>query len=227
MNGNGYRFGYMRPDDPPSELADGVVYLDPLTLLAAYPSFERYVIEMLPTLARDRMHMAIGDVDGLREYVSERRSADPSHFGHLAGNACMKTVGRITVKWAAAALIDCDSRLCGTFGGDEVIIAASGISHELFAARIDELCRSIRRMAPRPCSFALATLEDRIVTEDGAADCYRRFVSMIDARLFGEKECARREGRGLQGSVTDLGRIGTLDHDIVGHPADLEEPRDQ
>jgi hypothetical protein len=211
----------MRLGDPPSELADDVVYLDPLTLLAAYPSFERHVIEMLPTLVRDRLHIAIGDVDGLREYVSERQSADPSHFGHLAGNACMKTIGWITVKWAAVALIDCGFQLCGTFGGDEVIIAASGISHELFAAKIDELCHSIRGMAPRPCSFALGTLEDRIVTEADAADCYRRFVSMIDARLFGEKEYARREGRSLQGSVTDLGRIGTLDHDILGQPAGL------
>jgi GGDEF domain-containing protein len=219
VNGNQYWFGYMRPNDPPSDLVDGVVYLDPLTMLAAYPSFERYVIEMIPALAKEGLHIAIGDVDGLREYVSERRSADPANFGHLAGNACMKTIGSITGEWASTALSESAFHLCGTFGGDEVIIAASGISHELFASKIHELCRTIRGTAPRPCSFALGTLEDQTATRDSAADIYRRFVSMVDARLFLDKEYARSEGRRLEGSVTNLGHITTLDHDGVGHPA--------
>jgi GGDEF domain-containing protein len=210
----------MRPDDPPCDLADGVVYLDPLTMLAAYPSFERCIIEMLPTLASDGLHIAIGDVDGLRDYVSERRSADPSHFGHLAGNACMKTIGLVTAGWAAAELSGA-FYVCGTFGGDEVIIAASGLSHDLFASKVRILCHTIRGTAPRPCSFALATLEDSTVTRDGAADAYRRFVSTVDAQLFQEKEYARRDGGHLDGCVTNLGQISLLDHDDAGHPAQI------
>jgi GGDEF domain-containing protein len=209
----------MRLDDPPCDLADGVVYLDPLTTLAAYPSFERYIIEMIPMLASDGLHIAIGDVDGLRKYVSERRSADPAHFGHLAGNACMQTIGRVTAEWAAAELSDSAFHVCGTFGGDEVIIAASGISHELFASKIHKLCRTIRCAAPRPCSFALGTLEDRTVTRDSAADAYRRFVSMLDARLFREKEDAHGDGGHLDGSVTNLGQVNLLDHDGAGDSA--------
>jgi GGDEF domain-containing protein len=217
---NHYRFAYMRLDDPPLDLAgDGVMYLDPLTSLAAYPSFERCIVEMIPMLAGEGLHIAIGDVDGLREYVSERRSSDPAHFGHLAGNACMQTIGRVTAKWAAEELSNSTFHVCGTFGGDEVIIAVSGMSHELFASKIHTLCRAIRGTAPRPCSFALGTLEDRSVTPDSAADAYGRFVSMIDARLFQEKEDARRDGGHLDGSVTDLGRVSLLDRDGAGPAA--------
>jgi GGDEF domain-containing protein len=219
VKGNNYSFGYMRLDDPPCDPADGVMYLDPLTSLAAYPSFERYIIEMIPVLARDGLHIAIGDVDGLREYVSERRSADPAHFGHLAGNACMQTIGRVTVGWAAAELSDSAFHVCGTFGGDEVIIAASGMSHEVFASKIHILCETIRGTAPRPCSFALGMLHDRTVTLDRAADAYRKFVSIVDARLFHEKEAARRDGGHLDGSVTNLGQVSLLDHDGAWHPA--------
>jgi GGDEF domain-containing protein len=220
VNGDHYRFSYMRLDDPPCDLADGVVYLDPLTTLAAYPSFERYLIDMLPMVAGDGLHIAIGDVDGLRNYVSERRSADPSHFGHLAGNACMRTIGRVTAGWAAAELSDSAFHVCGTFGGDEVIIAASGISHEQFASKIDKLCRDIRDAAPRPCSFALGTLADRTVTRGGAADAYRRLVSTVDACLFHEKEYARQAGGHLDGSVTNLGQVTLLD-DQVARPTPI------
>jgi GGDEF domain-containing protein len=206
-------------DDPPRNLADDVLYLDPLTSLVAYPSFERHIIEMIPKLAGDGLHIAIGDVDGLREYVSEQRSADPAHFGHLAGNACMQTIGRVTAGWAAAELSDSPFHICGTFGGDEVIIAVSGISHELFASKIDNLRHAICNTAPRPCSFAIGTIEDQTVTRDSAAATYRRFVSMVDARLFREKDDARRAGGHLDGAVTNLGRINLIECDVAGHPA--------
>jgi len=222
VKGNHYRFEYMRLKERPCDADDVMVYLDPLTSLAAYPSFERYIIEMIPTLACDGLHLAIGDVDGLREYVSERRAADPTHFGHLAGNACMQTVGRVTAVWAAAQLSDSAFHLCGTFGGDEVIVAASGISHELFAAKILELCSIIRSTAPRSCSFALGTLTNQTVTQESAADAYRQFVSTVDARLFSVKEDGHRNGGHLDGSVTNLGQVSLPGRDGGTEP-ELEE----
>ncbi|MFF4501649.1 hypothetical protein [Streptomyces sp. NPDC001401] len=213
------RFSYLRLEDVSVEVDDGTLYCDPLTSLVAYPSFERYLIEVLPSFAEDGLHFAIGDVDGLREYVSERRAGDPTSFGHLAGNACMKTVGRVTSGWAATELADAAFRVCGTFGGDEVIVAASGISHEQFAEKIRALCSMIKAAAPRPCSFALGTLEDHTVTQNGASVAYRRIVSLVDAQLFHEKEQARSSGRHLNGSVTDLGLVNLLDQQEAGHPA--------
>lgn len=229
MNQHQYRCGYLRLGDDLTDIDDdNVLYLDPLTTLAAYPSFEQAITAMLPLLASGGLHLSIGDVDGLREYVSERRSADPASFGHLAGNACMRTIGRLTTGWSMSELSDLAFRVCGTFGGDEVIIAASGISHDLFNDKINVLARTIKDSAPRPCSFALATLEDRSVTRDSAADAYRRFVSMVDSRLFREKERARHGGGHLDGSVTDLGvvnllgqDVNLLDQDGAGHPAPI------
>jgi GGDEF domain-containing protein len=218
-------FSYLRLGDIPADIDDGILYCDPLTSLVAYPSFEQYMIEMLPLFAGDGLHVAIGDVDGLREYVSERRSGDPASFGHLAGNACMRTIGRLTTSWATAELGDVAFQLCGTFGGDEVIVAASGLSHKMFADKIHALCRTIKVSAPRPCSFTLATLEDSTVTRNGADDAYRRFVSMVDARLFHEKEQARRVGGRLDGSVTDLGIVSLLDQEGAGHQARIGDGR--
>ncbi|MGF1425339.1 hypothetical protein [Kitasatospora sp. LaBMicrA B282] len=216
---NDRRYSYLRLGEAPGEADDGTLYCDPLTSLVAYPSFEKYLVEMVPLFAGDGLHFAIGDVDGLREYVSERRAGDPTSFGHLAGNACMQTVGRVTAGWAAVELTDAAFRVCGTFGGDEVIVAASGISHEQFADRIRKLCRMLKASAPRPCSFALGTLEDRTVTKGKAFAAYRHIVSKVDARLFQVKEQARSDGRHLNGSVTDLGLVSLLDQLEAGHPA--------
>ncbi|MDH6108196.1 GGDEF domain-containing protein [Kitasatospora sp. MAP12-15] len=213
------RYSYLRLGEVPGEVDDGILYCDPLTSLVAYPSFEKYLTEMLPLFAGDGLHVAIGDVDGLREYVSERRAGDPTSFGHLAGNACMQTVGKVTAGWAAAELADAEFHVCGTFGGDEVIVAASGLSHERFADKIHELCRLIKATAPRPCSFALGTLEDHTVTQSGAFTAYRHIVSMVDARLFHVKEEARNNGGHLDGAVTDLGLVNLLDQQGAGRPA--------
>jgi GGDEF domain-containing protein len=212
----GYRLSYLQLGDVPAGIDDGILYCDPLTSLVAYPSFEQYLIKMIPGLAGKGLHIAIGDVDGLKEYVSQRRSADPASFGHLAGNACMLAVGRLTNSWAAAELSDIAFGVCGTFGGDEVIVAAAGLSHEAFAGKIRELCQAIKASAPRPCSFALATFDYGSVTPDGAPDAYRQFLSMIDEQLFRDKEQARFLNGHLDGAVSDLGTVSLLDDEDAG-----------
>lgn len=220
-----YQLSYLRLGDAPAGIDDGVLYCDPLTSLVAYPSFEQYLIRMIPRLAGKGLHVAIGDVDGLKEYVSQRRDCDPASFGHLAGNACMLAVGRLTSNWAAAELGDTEFQVCGTFGGDEVIVAAAGLSHEVFAGKIRELCRAIKASAPRPCSFAVATLENGTVTPDGAPDAYRQFVSLIDAQLFHDKEQARFLNGHLDGAVSDLGIVSLLSQEDAGPSARIGNDR--
>lgn len=219
-----YQFRYLRLGDVPADFDDGVLYCDPLTSLVAYPSFEAYVIDMLPRFAAEGLHLAIGDVDGLREYVTERRSCDPSSFGHLAGNRCMRIIGQLTASWAAAELVNSTFHVCGTFGGDEVIVAASALGHQGFLCKVQRLCQTIKASAPRPCSFALATLKDSTVAPRAGAEAYRRVVSMIDARLFDEKERSRRNGNHLNGSVADLGFVNLLNgaHPAIGHETEAK-----
>lgn len=207
---SGYLTGFLRAGELPAD-EDGVLYCDPLTSLIAYPSFEAHLIQRLPELAGAAMHIAIGDVDGLRGYVTERRASDPYSFGHLAGNACMRTVGSLTSAWAATTLDDVDFQLCGTFGGDEVIVAAAGLDHDTFAWRIQQLCDLIKQSSPRPCSFALATLQPCTVQPAHARTAYRILVSVVDAELFSAKENARLAGCRLEGAVNDLGVVSLVD----------------
>lgn len=208
-----HEVSYLRLGELPD---DGFLYCDPLTSLVAYPSFEDYLVKMLPVVSVDGVHVAIGDVDGLRRYVSERRPPDTRSFGHLAGNACMRAIGRQTRRWAAAELEEFPVSVCGTFGGDEVIIGASGLDHGTFADKIRKLCQAIRVSSPRPCSFALATLQDHTVTAQNAADFYRILVTTVDAQLLHEKERAQLTGAGLNGTVTDLGVVNVSGH--IGQP---------
>lgn len=206
MTNHGYRTEYLYVEDPPANAGESVLYRDPLTSLIAYPSFEEYLIATLPVLAAEDVHMAIGDVDGLREYVTERRAADPDSFGHLAGNACMRAVGALTSDWAREQLKDI-FHVCGTFGGDEVIVAASGLTHAAFADKLQSLCRDIKASSPRPCSFALATLESCMIPQPQSRNAYRALVSLIDSQLFAMKENARLAGEHLEGAVADLGMV--------------------
>jgi hypothetical protein len=72
--------------------------------------------------------------------------------------------------------------------------------------------------SPRPCSFALATLEGSTVIQKWAEDVYRGLVSTVDARLFHIKEQARLDGGHLEGSVSDLGVLSLLDQDATECP---------
>jgi GGDEF domain-containing protein len=185
-----------------------VLFCDPLTMLVAYPSFEEHVTVVLPRLAPEGFHLAIGDVDGLREYVTARRADDPAAFGHLAGNECMRRVGQLTNEWARTDLaVGCTFQLCGTFGGDEVIVGATGPSHDQFVEVVTRLCDQIRNFSPRPCSFAVGTLRICELTTEQAPAAYRQLVSTVDASLFDAKEKWREDGAELAGRVWNAGHI--------------------
>src|ERR1022692_2790110 len=124
--------GYLTVPLPDKHGLPTFLLCDPLTGLVAYPSFEAYMIAVLPGLATDGLHLAIGDVDDLRGYVSAANADDPTLFGHLAGNDCMRRVGEATRRWVADHLDFWPFAMCATFGGDEVIVAAAGQPYETF-----------------------------------------------------------------------------------------------
>ena len=209
MSQKGYRLAYIS-SPPVAGVCDeqSLLLRDPLTMLIAYPSFEEQLTRLLPRFGQTGLHLAIGDVDGLREYVTERRAADPACFGHLAGNDCMRQVGKLTAEWADKELTTgWTLRMCGTFGGDEVIVAAAGHSHTRFACVVNDLCDRLRARAPRPCSFALGTMAPGVLSPAEAPDVYRRLVSRIDASLFEAKEKWRAEEGQLEGRVWDVGLV--------------------
>jgi GGDEF domain-containing protein len=192
---------------------------DPLTGLVAYPSFEAHLIAILPELAANGLHLAIGDVDDLRGYVTAAKADDPTLFGHLAGNDCMRRVGEATRTWAAEILDGWPFAVCATFGGDDVVVAAAGRPYDAFRDALADLVSRIRSAAPRPCSFASATTMPVACIVCRAEHAYRRLVSHVDECLFWHKAAARKAGCLLDGVLVD---VGTLE--LFGRP---EERRRQ
>jgi GGDEF domain-containing protein len=199
--------GYLTVPLPDSEDPSALLLCDPLTGLVAYPSFEAHIIAVLPELAKDGLHLAIGDVDDLRGYVTAANADDPSLFGHLAGNDCMRRVGDATRRWVADYLDFWPFAVCATFGGDEVIVAAAGRPYDAFIDALTELVSRIRSTAPRPCSFASATTTPMAYTVGTAEDAYRRLVSRVDKCLFSHKASARHTGSTVAGALVDVGTL--------------------
>jgi len=179
---------------------------DPLTGLVSYPSFEEHLTRELSALARLGPHLAIGDVDDLKRFVTERRDSDPTMFGHLAGNACMRQVGEATLAWAEEELRGCPFAVCATFGGDEV-------NRRRRRARLRRLQAADRRAArpPRRPGAAPWRLRDDVdghataVVDQPAA--YRRLMSHVDRALFTGKDELRARGADPRGELIDAGVV--------------------
>jgi GGDEF domain-containing protein len=199
--------GYLTVAMPDQQHTSALLLCDPLTGLVAYPSFEELIIAGLPALAIKGLHLAIGDVDDLRGYVNTARGGDPTQFGHLAGNDCMRRVGLATRQWAADILDGWPFAICATFGGDEVIVAAAGRPYEEFLDALSVLASRIRTSAPRPCSFASATSipVERLIARD--EEIYRHLLSRVDRRLFCYKAELRNSGKALNGALIDIGAV--------------------
>jgi GGDEF domain-containing protein len=201
-----YELGFLASDGFASGDGTRVLLCDPLTRLIGYPSFQQFVTDELPTLAREGVHVAIGDVDDLKRFVSDRRAGDPTMFGHLAGNDCMQRLGAATLEWAEAELVDWPFALCGTFGGDEVIVVTSGGPYASFVSSIEQLAERIKKAVPRSCSFALGTTRSKIPSAQ-APLAYRSLVARIDAALFDCKESLRARGVDPAGELVDVGFV--------------------
>jgi GGDEF domain-containing protein len=200
------------------------LWCDPLTGLVAYPSFQEHLTQWLPTLAPAGLHLAIGDIDNLKEYITQRRGEDPTMFGHLAGNDCMERLGATTREWAQLRLASWHFSLCGTFGGDEVIIAASGFDYGRFVRHIRELMSDIGRSLPRTCSFASGTLTTSDVCEGQARQAYRHLVSRVDLALFIQKAEIRSRNSQPRGDFKDVGSVPLPDPRLNGRLTASAEP---
>jgi GGDEF domain-containing protein len=189
--------------------AANLLLCDPLTRLVAYPSFECHMVDALPRHAPQGMHLAIGDVDDLKAYVSQINETDASHFGHLAGNECMARIGHITRSWSEERLNAWPFSVCATFGGDEVIVAASGRHFQEFVDEVSVLVTAVQHGAPRPMSFTVATLAPSSVTLSSAYSVYRGFIAKVDAGLFACKADLRSKSISPRGEFVNLGVLST------------------
>jgi GGDEF domain-containing protein len=178
---------------------------DPITRLVAFPDlYPNAVVDALTTAAADRslLGLAIGDVDDLKRHVEHANATDPDSFGHLAGNALMAGLGRICRKWFSDTALR--AGCVSTFGGDEVIVAATGVTAEGFTAAVTDLRDRCRTALPCTVSFATA-----IVTTDLAwptrdpAERAKILLAEVDRALFAAK-AARRASGGAGGSVVDV-----------------------
>lgn len=171
-----------------------VLLCDPLTGLLAYDSFAQHVTSSLAGWLERGAHMAIGDVDGLKEYVTRSNTADPKLFGHLAGNQCMKLIGAIVRGWSAGREGEWAAMVCGTFGGDEVIVVAVGGRPADFVRDVEKLADDIRRGAPRPCSFACVSVGPTPEPLSDPGAFYAEWVGTVDRALFEIKSSGRTSG---------------------------------
>ncbi|MEM5471909.1 diguanylate cyclase [Hoeflea sp. AS60] len=168
------------------KIARETLLVDPLTQLVSYDSMANFIKRRLSRKDLDPCFLAIGDVDGLREYVSSCNNASNDMFGHLAGNHCMKLVGKTVAEWQARQ-DPASVWLSGTFGGDEVIIFSQGGHYSDFINRVRELSCDIARTCPRPCSFAGSEYSPTGTNHDNPEAAYRAWVSRVDRTLFEAK----------------------------------------
>lgn len=165
---------------------------DPITGLVAFPDFDAHFPHHLTQALRRglRVGLAIGDVDRLKEYVEAANAADPTNFGHLAGNALMAQLGRLTTAWFDRQMF---GRGCvSTFGGDEVIIAAEVPALGDFHDAVRELRDKLGAALPRTVSFALAVLGPEALPPAAPGPgaprhLYTHLVATVDRCLFARK----------------------------------------
>lgn len=175
----------------------GETYLCPTTGLVSFQSFYKEFPEALPTLlnAEHGFGLAIGDVDNLKSYVESSKREDPGKFGHIAGNQFMGDLSKIS---AAHYEKMTHSWSClSSFGGDEIILAATGIDRRQFLRDVKELCRDLDRSLPRSVSFAIGWFSGGPLIDDRLDPiALKRLstaaLSMVDRALLEAKSRRRR-----------------------------------
>lgn len=185
--------------------SDEVLICDPQTGLVSYPSFERFLRHRLDDWLRAGLHLAIGDVDDLGEYISQKNHDDDRFYGHLAGNNCMCIIGEITRTWHNTNLSWAKKSILATFGGDEVIVAAIGGTHAEFSTCISSLASLIEENAPRPCSFVTGHFQYASQIAERTFDPYRSIIGQVDEALLQQKERRKREGSKTRRQIWALG----------------------
>ncbi|GHD34512.1 nucleotidyl cyclase domain-containing protein [Nocardiopsis kunsanensis] len=160
---------------------------DAVTGLVAFPDFHSHLPRALHTALAEgeTVAVAIGDVDGLKGHV-EQTNADTGSFGHLEGNRVMSLLGATTRAWFRQQ--PWEYGCAATFGGDEVIVAATVEGHDDFASRLGNLRDMLAERLPVTVSFGYtlitgSTLPDR--RPSGWRHAFTdRVLTEVDRALF-------------------------------------------
>lgn len=172
--------------------------------MLAYDSFAELALILMGKTPKKHMHLAIGDVDDLRGYVTSQKAENEYLFGHVAGNDCMRRVGRAVCSWWGTEFKEWDDLICGTFGGDEVIVLARGGVRSDFGAALSRLGRAINLSAPRPCSFSWTSIDASTRRDATPVVEFRKIVSALDHHLFMQKSRKHAAGILVTGEIHEM-----------------------
>jgi len=129
-------------------------------------------------------YLCIGDVDNLKELIYR---GDNINFiaGHVIANRLIMKVGYICREYLGRAAIH--SGCVASFGGDEIILAMSGLQSDL-TSWLEEMQESVRLATTRTISFSCVEIKpvDRSPIES-ARSLYCRALYTVDKCLLNEK----------------------------------------
>ncbi|MBM2620553.1 GGDEF domain-containing protein [Actinoplanes sp. LDG1-06] len=176
---------------------------DPITGLVAFPDFNAALPAMINDCfgAGESLGLAIGDVDGLKEYVERSRDVDPRAFGHMAGCALMNELGSVAAQWFddTPYPVGC----VATFGGDEVIVAVRLDRREQsrFPERLASLRDDMIARLPRTVSFGYGVFphDTVLAAREDARETADLMLGSVDQALFREKASVRAAGQTVRG----------------------------
>ena len=188
--------------------------VDPNTQLLSFCTLSRHIDGVFRNALKTNqgIGIAIGDVDGLKEYVEDVRSEDPMLFGHLAGNALMRDCGDIVLDWYVQEVgrleFGASDYACvATFGGDEVIYIQTTSNPEEFLKSSELLDATVSRDLNLPMTFSAAWFHSDVSNceVEGASltELAKMALLHVEKGLFGSK-FARKRGTG-----TSLNWLGT------------------
>lgn len=183
---------------------------DPITGLVAFPDlYPHAVAEALARVVAERtlLGLAIGDVDDLKGHVEHSNATDPDSFGHLAGNALMTQLGSVCREWFADTAFP--AGCVSTFGGDEVIVAATGVTEAGFTASVTDLRDRCCAALPCSVSFAATVVGPGLAWPSPDPAVRAKFLlAAVDRALFAAK-AARRHAGGPAGALVtvDLAQV--------------------
>ncbi|MEU1516252.1 GGDEF domain-containing protein [Streptomyces sp. NPDC005811] len=196
---------------------------DPLTGLITFPDFHSHIPRALAAaLAEGELvGLAIGDVDGLKEHVEQANATDPTCYGHLAGNQVMARLGAATRSWFHTQ--PWQYGCAATFGGDEVIIAATLDNASAFHRAVAELRDRLADELPVRVSFALTVASTEHLPANREQSGWKHvftdaLLAATDKCLFATKSA--RRARGGEGGV-----IAVTQPPLPGPTAPARDPR--
>ncbi|MFC4468923.1 hypothetical protein ACFPH6_31105 [Streptomyces xiangluensis] len=172
---------------------------DPLTGLITFPDFHSNIPRALAAALTDGalVGLAIGDVDGLKDHVEQANATDPNCYGHLAGNRVMARLGAVTRTWFHTQ--PWEHGCAATFGGDEVIVAATLDNAAAFHRAVAELRDRLADELPVRVSFALTIASaEHLPAARGQGNWKHVFtdglLAATDRCLFASKSARRANG---------------------------------